>query len=217
MSGNGGFRLGLVSGVDTPSTKASAVTAEDGQVGESSQELDENVSTLPSTPEELDALMEEVRTQTRLDLEAVLAEDRRSLAAEKEQIGRVIDTLHQTREQWKTEVRNMLGELVMVGVRQVVSDSVDLQADMLRDRFAEVGERLIGEQDVLIRVRPDDEALANEFVGGREGWTVVCDSDISGGLVAETAAGKVDATMGAAMAGLADSVQEWQSEGAGEE
>ncbi|MGB0639587.1 MAG: FliH/SctL family protein [Myxococcota bacterium] len=217
MSGSGGFRLGLVSGADGASNKTSAATHEDAQVEESNQSPDEDAVRLPSTPEELDALLEEVRHQTRIDIEAVLADDRRSLATEREQIGRVIETLHQTREQWKTEVRNMLGELVMVGVRQVVSDSVELQADMLRDRFAEVGERLIGEQDVLIRVRPDDEAIAKEFVGGREGWTVVCDPDMSGGLVAETASGKVDATMGAAMAGLADSVQEWQSEGAGEE
>ena len=88
---------------------------------------------------------------------------------------------------------------------------------MLRDRFAEVGERLIGEAEVVVRVRPQDEAAARALLGGRDGWTVVPDADISGGLVAETESGKVDATMGAAVAGLTEAVQTWQAEGVGEE
>ena len=35
--------------------------------------------------------------------------------------------------------------------------------------------------------------------------------------IAETESGKVDATLGAAISGLAESVQEWQSEGVHEE
>ncbi|MAY80176.1 MAG: hypothetical protein CL930_05245 [Deltaproteobacteria bacterium] len=217
MSGNGGFRLGLVSGESAPNENPDEVAANVSEESGMNAEAEEEGVRLPASAEELEALLEEVRQQTRTDVEAVFAADRAELADEREQVARVIDTLQQTREQWKADVRNMLGELVMVGVRQVVSDSVDLQADLLRDRFAEVGERLIGEQEVLIRVRPEDEAIAQEYLGGRDGWSIVCDSDISGGLIAETAAGKVDATLGAAMAGLADSVQEWQSEGVGEE
>jgi len=76
---------------------------------------------------------------------------------------------------------------------------------------------LIGEQQVMVRVRPEDEDTARALIGGREGWTVVLDTDISGGIVAETESGKVDATLGAAISGLAESVQEWQSEGVHEE
>ena len=60
MSGSGGFRLGLVSGADGASNKTSAATHEDAQVEESNQSPDEDAVRLPSTPEELDALLEEV-------------------------------------------------------------------------------------------------------------------------------------------------------------
>ena len=104
----------------------------------------------------------------------------------------------------------------MVGVRQVVGESGDLQEAMPRP-VRRGRERLIGESEVVVRVRPQDEAAANALLGGRDGWTVVPDADISGGLVAETDAGKVDATMGAAVAGLTEAVQTWQAEGVGEE
>jgi flagellar biosynthesis/type III secretory pathway protein FliH len=217
MIGSGAFRKGLVSGEDAEPAESKVVADDISVDTDARQDGEDDADALPSSPEELEALLEEIRTQSRLDIEAVLAADRLALENEREQVGRVIEALQKTRKQWKSEVRNMLGELVMVGVRQVVSDSAELQADMLRDRFAEVGERLIGEQDVLIRVRPEDEALAKEFLGDRDGWNIVCDTDMSGGLIAETTAGKVDATMGAAISGLADAVQVWQSEGVGEE
>ena len=157
------------------------------------------------------------REQAREDAGIVLADERAALEQERGQLTRLIDVVESSRAAWGDEVRNVLGELVVVGVRQVVGESAELQDAMLRDRFAEIGERLIGETEVLVRVRPEDEATANALLGGREGWTVVPDGDISGGIIAETEAGKVDATMGAAVAGLTEAVQTWQSEGVGEE
>ena len=103
-----------------------------------------------------------------------------------------------------------------MGVRQVVSDSAELQADLIRDRLVEV-ERLLSEQHVILRVRPEDEELARTVIGNREGWQIVADSDLSGGVLAETEGGKVDATLGAALTGLTEAVQAWQGEGSGEE
>ena len=105
----------------------------------------------------------------------------------------------------------------MVGVRSVISESATLQEELLQDRFAEIGERLIGEQSVIVHVRPEDEDAARALVGDRPGWKVVPEPDLSGGVVAETEGGKVDASLGSALAGLADSVQDWQGEGMGEE
>ena len=112
---------------------------------------------------------------------------------------------------------DLLGELVVVGVRQVVSESAELQAELLRDRLADVGERLLSEQHVILRVRPEDEELARSVVGEREGWQVLADSDLGGGVLAETEGGKIDATLGAAITGLTEAVQVWQGEGVGEE
>lgn len=212
MQGTRGFNAGVIGdGEDSPQVKplqgdlASGVTDEEPAVQ------------LPESAEELEALLEEAKSQARADAQAVLADVRAELAVEREQLEALMERVSEGRRAWGNEVRNVLGELVVVGVRQVISESATLQTELLRDRFAEVGERLIGEQEILIRVRPEDEEAARSLVGGRDGWTVVPDSDISGGVIAETEAGKVDATLGAALSGLADSVQEWQSEGVGEE
>lgn len=207
-----GFHVGLIAGdrKTAPVPDAEDVAADvDG--------LDQPVSPMPSTPEELEAMLEEARQKAREDAAMVLAQDRAALKEDRAQVMRLIEHIESGRAAWGDEVRNVLGELVIVGVRQVVGESADLQEAMLRDRFAEVGERLIGESAVVVRVRPEDESSANALLGGREGWTVVLDADISGGLVAETDAGKVDATLGAAVAGLTEAVQAWQAEGVGEE
>jgi flagellar biosynthesis/type III secretory pathway protein FliH len=172
---------------------------------------------LPSSVEELEELMTAVREDARQAAEAVLQDTRQALEADRAALQELCERIDSSRTSWALEVRNVLGELVMAGVRQVVSESAQLQEEMLRDRFAEVGERLIGEQEVMIRVRPEDEEAAQALLGGRDGWTVVPDKAVSAGVVAETESGKVDATMGAALAGLADSVQEWQAEGVSEE
>ena len=212
MQGAGGFQVGLIGGSQRPSPAREAEPAAQDVVSET-----EASSPLPETPEELEAMLEDARKKAREDATIVLAEDRAALKQEREQLMRVVEDIETSRSAWADEVRNVLGELVVVGVRQVVSESAELQEAMLRDRFAEVGERLIGEAEVVVRVRPQDEAAARALLGGRDGWTVVPDADISGGLVAETESGKVDATMGAAVAGLTEAVQTWQAEGVGEE
>ena len=212
MQGAGGFQVGLIGGSQRPSSAREVEPAAQDVVSET-----EASSPLPETPEELEAMLEDARKKAREDATIVLAEDRAALKQEREQLMRVVEDIETSRSAWADEVRNVLGELVVVGVRQVVSESAELQEAMLRDRFAEVGERVIGEAEVVVRVRPQDEAAARALIGGRDGWTVVPDADISGGLVAETESGKVDATMGAAVAGLTEAVQTWQAEGVGEE
>ena len=212
MQGAGGFQVGLIGGSQRPS---SAREVESDTQAEASET--EASSPLPETLEELEAMLEDARKKAREDATIILAEERTALKQEREQLMRVVEDIETSRSAWADEVRNVLGELVVVGVRQVVGESAELQEAMLHDRFAEVGERLIGESEVVVRVRPQDEAAASALLGGRDGWTVVPDADISGGLVAETDAGKVDATMGAAVAGLTEAVQTWQAEGVGEE
>ena len=213
MRDKGSFSAGLMGeGASTSATETLSTPSNQDVVEDESDQV-----ALPSSVEELEELMAAVREDARQAAEAVLQETRQALEAERAALRDLCERVDGSRKSWALEVRNVLGELVMVGVRQVVSESAQLQEEMLRDRFAEVGERLIGEQEVLIRVRPEDEEAAKALLGGRDGWVVVPDKTVSAGVVAETESGKVDATMGAALAGLADSVQEWQSEGVSEE
>ena len=212
MRGARPFSSGALRGGEDPGSEPES----DGSAVASSP-LPEASSPLPDTEEALDVLLNGAREQARADAGAVLAELRAEIEAERQQLVSLQERLIEGRKAWTEQVRNMLGELVVVGVRQVVSESASLQEELLRDRFAEIGERLIGEHDILIRVRPEDEEAARALVGDREGWKIVPDPDLGGGAVAETEAGKIDATLGAALSGLTDSVREWQAEGTGEE
>ena len=198
LQGAGGFQVGLIGGRQRPSPAREVESAAQAEASET-----EASSPLPETLEELEAMLEDARTKAREDATIILGDERTGLKQEREQPCESLRT-SRVAASWADEVRNVLGELVVVGVRQVVGESADLQEAMLRDRFAEVGERLIGESEVVVRVRPQDEAAANALLGG-DGWTVVPDADIAVAF-AETDAGKVDA-MGAAVAGLTEAVQ----------
>jgi flagellar biosynthesis/type III secretory pathway protein FliH len=211
-----GFRAGVVAGAEQP-TKAvpggnDVLVAGDVAVGEAPEG-----TTLPATEAELQELLEQALIKGREAAELALSDTRLEVEAERARLNQLRDTIDASRAKWAEDVRSVLGEVVMVGVRSVISESVTLQEQLLNDRFAEVGERLIGEQNVLVRVRPEDADAARALVGDRPGWKVVPDPDLSGGVVAETGGGKVDASLGSALAGLAESVQDWQAEGMGEE
>jgi flagellar biosynthesis/type III secretory pathway protein FliH len=197
--------------------KAFSTTAEKLTDAGAAERAGSVMASLPESQEALDALLDAAREQARVDAGAVLAGLRKEVEAEREQLLALQENVLEGRAAWAQEVRNVLGELVVVGVRQVVGESATLQDELLRDRFAEIGERLVGEKGIVIRVRPEDEAVARALVGDREGWSIATDSDLSGGVVAETESGKIDATLGAALTGLNEAVQEWQAEGVLEE
>jgi flagellar biosynthesis/type III secretory pathway protein FliH len=205
-----------VPGAEPPTEAVEDAPDELGADGEGEDGQPE-APTLPATEDELQELLERTFTRGREAAELALSDTRVEVEAERERLIRLRDSIDASRTQWSEDVRSVLGELVIVGVRSVISESVTLQEQLLQDRFAEIGERLIGEQTVLIHVRPEDEDAARALVGERPGWKVVPDPDLSGGVVAETEGGKVDASLGSALAGLADSVQDWQAEGMGEE
>ncbi len=182
-------------------------------------EIEEGVQEVQAQPQEdVQALVAEARESGRDEAEAALAELRTGLEAERAALVCLMDSIDKARADWAREVRGQLGEVLVVGVRQIVSESATLQAEALKQRIAEVGERLIGEQQVLLRVRSEDVEAARALVGERAGWQVFADDSLTaGGCLAETDGGQIDATMGAAIAGLSGSVKDWVDATEGEE
>ena len=165
---------------------------------------------LPKSQEELQAVIVAAQTAARASAEDALRELKAEVEAERTALQCLMDGVDQARLSWAKEVRVQLGEVLLVGVRQIVAESATLQAEALKQRISEVGERLVGEQQVVMRVPAADVESAREQIAGREGWVVVADDDlVSGGLVAEAEGGQIDASMGAAFAGLSGSVKDW--------
>jgi len=181
-------------------------------VGERSAESDDADADLPlpTTAAELASIIEEAATAARESVEEALADSRNELDAERAALKRMMDEMGHTRKRWSREVKEQLGSLLLTGVRQIVGESVELQVGALESRLVEVGQRLVGEQEVLLRVRPADEDLARKMVDDRSGWKVIPDeSVVAGGCIAETDAGRIDASMGAGVAGVANAVRDW--------
>jgi len=165
---------------------------------------------MPENTEEVQALIDKSRAEGRSAAEEAMAELKAEVAAEREAVACLMERIDSARQVWAHEVRSQLGEVLLVGVRQIVSESASLQAEALKQRIAEVGERLVGEQKVILRVPEADIEAARGFLADREGWQVVGDNSlVAGGCIAETDGGQVDATMGAAFAGLSGQVKEW--------
>jgi len=222
------FQVGLMGaqGADeSPPDGAAAVEPPSAQGPESvasppagADLTDASASTQPEIPEGMEDLLREAEERGRANAAAVLDEERATLQAERVALTCLIDSIDQAKLDWSAEVRGKLGEVLVVGLRQLVSESTTLQAAALKQRISEVGDRLIGEEQVLLKVRSQDVALAKELLGDREGWQIVPDDTLAGGgCVAETEGGKVDATMGAAVAGLSGAVRDWISGTGGDE
>jgi flagellar biosynthesis/type III secretory pathway protein FliH len=174
---------------------------------------DDAESILPKTIDELAELVGVAEEEARAAVTEALAEERATVAAQKAALVHLLDEVKQAREMWAKEVRETLGELLLTGIRQVVGDSAELQTSALQERLVEVGQRLVGEQEVMVRVRQEDAEMVEELISDRAGWRIMVDDGVgSGGLVAETPGGKVDASMGAAIAGVAGAVREWIDE-----
>jgi flagellar biosynthesis/type III secretory pathway protein FliH len=168
---------------------------------------------LPKSIDELAELVGLAEDEARVAVEEALAEERAAVAAQRVALEHLLDEVKQAREMWAKEVRETLGELLLTGLRQLVGDSAELQASALQERLVEVGQRLVGEQEVIVRVRQADAEMVEEFISERTGWRVMVDETVgAGGIVSETAGGKVDASMGAAIAGVAGAVREWIDE-----
>ena len=209
------FSAGVVGGADQDSAPVSPSMLNDVDSAGGTVEGTSSKDPLPATMDELAALLDAAREEIRNEMNAELATASPALEQEQARVSSLVAAIETARSEWTSEVRSVLGELVVAGVRSVVSESADLQQDMLRDRFAVIGERLISEQTMVIRVRPDDADFAQSMIGDRKGWKLVPDDSLSGGLVAETEGGRVDASLGSAITGLAESVQSWQDEGSG--
>ena len=154
------------------------------------------------------AAEEKARRTAQVEVDQIkrsAAEDRARLALIGEQVAGLQLAL-------AAEARAEMGELLIRAVERLVGSVPELLAAMVRTRCGEVAQQLVSARQVVVRVHPDDVALAQEALGRRDGWRVEGDPTIRGGCVAETDNGLVDASLDAAMEALTQSVLSWQAE-----
>ncbi|MEL6349709.1 MAG: FliH/SctL family protein [Myxococcota bacterium] len=120
--------------------------------------------------------------------------------------------LDAARAQLAEQSRAAVGELVQRTLCRLVGEIPMLREAALVEALNEAAGRLVGEQEVVLRVAPDQTALAQTLIADRNGWAVREDERVRGGVMVEIAQGSLDATLDAALNGVRAAIVAWQEE-----
>lgn len=168
------------------------------------------------TADELEALLAEAEARGRAtgeaDAAAALAAVEARASEELERMQAVVDGIEAYRETLAQEARDACGKLVVQSLRRVAMRTPEVLDAVLEARCADIAENMVGAGTVTIRVHPDDIKLAGQLLGERAGWTLVGDRAIKGGCIAESEAGRMDASLDAGLDAIQDAVKAWRAE-----
>lgn len=143
------------------------------------------------------------------ELQAQLAQ----VAAERDALAQLDDALHSFRAEAREQAVDDVVQLALAMTRRIVGESMALHPDALPGVVQGVLEQLPSEDEVVVKVRPEDAAAIETRLRGRRGVKVGVDSNIDAGCVVEATFGTIDATLDTAMEGLERAVREWREDG----
>ncbi len=164
-------------------------------------------------PKGAEALIAEAEARGRAAAEAELRAQRAALAERERGVARLVEQLEQARAEDAEISRQLIGSLITTALGRLIGDHAVLKAAALQEAFQQVASGLVGEREVVLRVAPDQAALARELVAHRPGWQVREDVEIHSGLRVETVRGSLDRTLDAAIMAMSRAVGAWLEEG----
>jgi flagellar assembly protein FliH len=197
--------------VDEESAEPGAETA---QPGDSEEEGDASGdSPEPTEPAELTVEAKEAAQQAYLvgleDGRQEMAEQLAELQARMDTVGPLLDRLEGLRSQIVRESSEEVANLVLYIARRVVGETLAVHPPALRKLVTDALSRLPGDDEVRIRVRPEDLPVIEGTLGTRRQITLEADPNLEGGVVVEASCGEVEASLEAAFEGLRQAVTEW--------
>ena len=142
---------------------------------------------------------------------AISAENER-LSALGEKIEPLIHELGAFRNKMIRQSAEDLSEMAMHMARRVVGETLAVRPQALRKLVADALERLPGEDEVTIRVRPEDLSVIENSLPTRRSIRLIGDEDLEGGCVVTAQCGEVAASVDAAFQGLRAAVEDWLEE-----
>lgn len=146
------------------------------------------------------------------EAQAAVAEVEQVAVAELQKLQAIVEGVDGYRATIAQEARDGMGELVLQAMKRLVGRTPELLARMLQARLADVSEHMVGAADVVVRVHPDDVKLAQRLLGDRKGWSIQPDKRVRGGCIAESASGRMDASLDAGLEALQEAVKAWRAE-----
>lgn len=102
-----------------------------------------------------------------------------------------------------------IADLSLHVARRVVGETLAVHPESLRTLVTNAIERLPGDDEVSIRLRPEDLPVVEGHLPTRRSITLVPDETLDGGCVVEAQCGEVEASLEVAFVGLRQAVSEW--------
>ena len=140
---------------------------------------------------------------------AQLISELESLKAREAQVERLLLDAEAAQVEHNRESRHRLGDVIVRTLRHLAGPALIAPDEVLKDRLLAVSRALVAEQEVTVRVRPEDVAFAQEFLSEHENWKVLSDENVDMGVLAETESEQLDATMAGALASVEEAVRAW--------
>jgi flagellar biosynthesis/type III secretory pathway protein FliH len=144
-------------------------------------------------------------------MEEIQAENDR-LSAIAERIEPLVNGLDSLRVNMIRKASEDVADMALHMARRVVGETLAVHPKALRKLVADALERLPGEDEVTIRVRPEDLSVIEEHLPTRRKIRLLADESLEGGCVVEAQCGEVSASVEAAFTGLRAAVEEWLEE-----
>ena len=187
-----------------PSEVANALDALEAEVEESLSQ------------EALDELEEKAFQRGRAAAMAEMAGKLQSLREEGERhaevaarFGPVVEELDGLRQRLIRQSSEDVAELALHMARRVVGETLAVHPQALRKLVMDAIERLPGDDEITVRVRPQDLEAIDQHLPTRRSIRVIPDEGIEGGCVVEAQCGEVSSSIDTAFTGLRAAVDEW--------
>lgn len=143
---------------------------------------------------------------------ATITAENERLSALGEKLEPLIHELGAFRTKMIRQSAEDLSEMAMHMARRVVGETLAVRPQALRKLVTDALERLPGEDEVTIRVRPEDLSVIENSLPTRRSIRLIGDEDLEGGCVVTAQCGEVAASVDAAFQGLRAAVEDWLEE-----
>ena len=127
-------------------------------------------------------------------------------------VGPVVQELDGLRQRLIRQSSEDVAELALHMARRVVGETLAVHPQALRKLVMDAIERLPGDDEITVRVRPEDLEVIDQHLPTRRSVRVIPDEGIEGGCVVEAQCGEVSSSIDTAFTGLRAAVDEWLEE-----
>lgn len=124
-------------------------------------------------------------------------------------LGPVVEELDGLRHRLIRQSSEDVAELALHMARRVVGETLAVHPQALRKLVMDAIERLPGDDEITVRVRPEDLEVLEQQLPTRRSVQVIADESIEGGCVVEAQCGEVSSSIDTAFTGLRAAVEEW--------